>query len=845
MRMKTLFSAFVLSLALFVGCTADVSENFTPESSDAGMYRIGVEMDADCRVAMGEKDVNNEYPLYWQAGDQIVINGISVSEPLDAIFDGEKTAYFLTNIVPTYPLTVIYPGHVMLESGAISIPTEQDLLQDRLANGNGILIGHTVDEQDALKVEHASAYIRVPITGSTTIRRVFIEANGGERLSGKFFYTTDTNVLTAAGASDKISEENIQQKDSAGNYNYAPTSSESYLCVTGDVALSAQATDIFFALPAGTYSKGFSVTIVDAEGKSMTKSMGSASGYTLAAGSLLEMPALAYVSSDKVVGIHNEQDWIAFAQATNFAKWSADGKTINLYADLDFSSYESVPAATLDGNYTLDGNNHTISGLKGTGNTKYNSLLFCIVDEGCKVKNLTLGKVAGENADSHLTVTTSSASNDTVFSSPFCTVVAGELENCTNNATLNLKIGGSALNINAGGITTGNRHAEIAIGNVRNCTNNGSILLTSENATSYGNFRIGGVVGRALGAEVVGCTNTGNIDMQVGVASGYPQAGGVIGVSLETLPQKIEDCNNSGNINLVTTVAHTGHARLGGIIGSCTHNVKNCHNTGNVTAKVQKHAYMGGCIGTLDIDASLVVDGCTNKGDVILDTAYTGYNYFGGVCGMATREAETDIANYINNCTNHGAVTIKASGRARMGGISGSTCKMDNNTNYGAVSYLGTKGGQVSHIGGIAGSFGHAMSNCCNYGDVYVAAKASAVSVGGFGGYAVKRNSTQSGCKVDCKVTGYTGEFTASDGTVTKYAPGLLFGSLLTRKLTVGTSGAPFKVAGTLVCDGVETVIDSQDKIIPDYLTGGVYMGSKGELVLTYTQYESTKPADK
>lgn len=65
MRKKTLFSAFVLSLALFVGCTADLAENFVPESSDATLYRIGVEMDADCRVAMGEKDVNNEYPLYW------------------------------------------------------------------------------------------------------------------------------------------------------------------------------------------------------------------------------------------------------------------------------------------------------------------------------------------------------------------------------------------------------------------------------------------------------------------------------------------------------------------------------------------------------------------------------------------------------------------------------------------------------------------------------------------------------------------------------------------------------------------------------------------------------------
>ena len=47
-----------------------------------------------------------------------------------------------------------------------------------------------------------------------------------------------------------------------------------------------------------------------------------------------------------------------------------------------------------------------------------------------------------------------------------------------------------------------------------NCTNNGSILLTSENATSYGNFRIGGVVGRALGAEVVIATADGSVGIK-------------------------------------------------------------------------------------------------------------------------------------------------------------------------------------------------------------------------------------------------------------------------------------------------------------------------------------------
>jgi hypothetical protein len=193
----------------------------------------------------------------------------------------------------------------------------------------------------------------------------------------------------------------------------------------------------------------------------------------------------------------------------------------------------------------------------------------------------------------------------------------------------------------------------------------------------------------------------------------------------------------------------------------------------------------------------------------------------------------------MENCTNYGTVEMCNKGRIRMGGISGGTCIMTGCTNYGTVKYSSEIGRKSSHVGGLAGTFGHTFTNCCNYGAVEVAAPASLVAAGGFSGLAVKRNSTFIDCKADCTVSGFTGSV-ESEGETQPYSVGLLYGDVLTRNITVGTEGQPTKVAGKVIRDGVEIVIDDASDVTSANLLGRATTGS---LILTHTTYEATKPS--
>lgn len=831
---------YFVVLALAVGCTKDFETELTPsqdQANNGGRYTIAVDMTPVSRVAMEDKNSEGVYPLHWQVGDQVIINGTSVSDPLSMLFDGEKSAIFTTSTAPEYPLTIIYPGTMLSGEGTIMIPSEQTRLQERLANGNGIIIGYTVDAQDPLVVKHACAYIKVALRGSTSIKKVVLLATAGERLSGQFTYNGEHLTIAGIAPIQKGSSEEIQRSVD-GAYTFAPVESNSYIDISANTSLSTEPTDFIFAVPAGTYAKGFTVIAVDYDGNCMRKTLYSNEGKSLVAGTILEMPVLDYVA-EKPHGIYSASDWISFALDTNHSAWSADGKNINLYADIDLSSYESVPIASLDHGYTLNGNNHTISGINATNNTKYSGLLFSYIDKGAKVKNLTLGTTAGENADCRLTVTTTQTTSSAVFAAPFCIVTQGTIEGCTNNASLDLKVGGDKFSIIAGGITSGFISSSIAVGDLTSCHNAGHITLSSEAATSYNAWRIGGVVGRAVDMDITNCNNSGKISIVCDKALAYPQVGGVVGVS-SSATTSVSGCRNTGDVEVNLTAAHTSYAYIGGVVGVCAHNISDCHNEGKVSAVAGKHTYIGGVLGYLSADNALTIASCTNRGHVLFDSVYSGYNFAGGVCGYSTTEGETTNANKMENCTNYGTVEMCNKGRIRMGGISGGTCIMTGCTNYGTVKYSSEIGRKSSHVGGLAGTFGHTFTNCCNYGAVEVAAPASLVAAGGFSGLAVKRNSTFIDCKADCTVSGFTGS-AESEGETQTYSVGLLYGDVLTRVITVGTEAQPTKVAGTVIRNGVTIKVDSQAAVTSDNLLGNY---TKGSIDITHTIYEATKPSN-
>ena len=225
------------------------------------------------KVALGAKDAGS-YPLYWQSGDRVIINGTAVSEALDASFAGQATATFVTTAAVDYPLSIVYPSAVKGDASYILIPAEQNYNPGKLANGYGVLAGYS-SSAGAIVMKHLCGYIKIPVTGSGQVARMTLRALGGELLAGRFrvdFQTGSLSPVTAGTAVESASAISIQ----------------------GPAELSPSSTEFVFAVPGGLYSSGFEFTVEDGSGNGMTKTMYSSTGKSITAGIVTEMPALAY-----------------------------------------------------------------------------------------------------------------------------------------------------------------------------------------------------------------------------------------------------------------------------------------------------------------------------------------------------------------------------------------------------------------------------------------------------------------------------------------------------------------------------------------------------------------------
>lgn len=205
-------------------------------------------------------------------------------------------------------------------------------------------------------------------------------------------------------------------------------------------------------------------------------------------------------------------------------------------------------------------------------------------------------------------------------------------------------------------------------------TNYGSIKNST--TSDGGDHFSGGVIGKAQYGNVTNCVN-------YGVVNGVARAGGVIGqTGSKTAETLVENCVNYGKVN----ATHNKNSYAGGLIGCSDRVTKiiNCVNNGDVEGK---NYFVGGILGVIATNGAIIIDGCTNNGNITC-----GANGAGGILGGPV--AATSGAD-ITNCINNGTIT----GVNKVGGIAGSfkkgTVDETNNVNNGQVVATGENFGDI------------------------------------------------------------------------------------------------------------------------------------------------------
>ena len=648
---KTILAAFCLMGA--IACSNEL------EYQNDSRTVLTVELPGTTKTVLGEAQ-DGVRPVLWCKGDKISVNGV-VSDPLDVEGDVLKADFVLSGQVSA-PYEIIYPAGMVKDAETVTLPAGQKYAAgDNIVSGSMPMAGYSTTESVMMKQVCGILGIRLKMgTEANLIRYIEVTALGGEPVCGDFSVDFQNSTLSSEAKDADVIRMEVQKTfpaESANTFNVI--------------------------LPAGVYSAGFQVKVVDENGRAMVRSI--KGSRELGAGKLMLMPELEFVpnSEDKGVEIATPEEWNSFATAYNAGKYP-DSQIATITADLNFSSVGADKFVTLglrdgakqspDGpaKYfagTLNGNGKRILNLKadvpfiqaiGTG-----ALVKDVnIDKTCSFtpwyggeKQLEFGSLIGYCSEGTVKNCTSAAS----ITVSQCNAVANKeplyiggligrnraasISGCTSSATIvsdatYVTDATAKTSLYIGGFTG---YCSNPDGVLEKCTNTGNISVASTALNIY----VGGICAKASAGTITGCSNSGAITASTVKADGDPcqsiYLGGLFSIVDANKDQSIEvtGCSNSGDI---TSASDVKQQTIGGIAGRLsTYNVKFTGNTtsGNITTKAALQSlFCGGVFGRVTASQTLTFSGepCTGNINIAAtESSNQATIYCGGLIGQTTK----------------------------------------------------------------------------------------------------------------------------------------------------------------------------------------------------------------
>lgn len=649
---KTILAAFCLMGAI-------VCSNELEYQNDSRTV-LTLELPGTTKTVLGDAQ-DGVRPVLWCKGDKISVNGVA-SQAL-AIEENVPTASFVFEKELTAPYSIIYPASMVKDGGAvITLPSQQKVASgDNIVSGSMPMAGYSTTESVMMKQVCGILGIRLKMgTEVNLIRYIEVTALGGEPVCGDFTVDYQNGTLSSEVKDANVIRMEVQK------------------------TLPAESASAFnVILPAGVYSAGFQVKVVDENGRAMVRSI--KGSRELEAGKLMLMPELTFVPNgeEKGVEIATPEDWNSFATAYNAGEYP-DSQIATITADLDFLSVGADKFVTLglrdgakqspDGKAkkyfagTLNGNGKRIMNLKsdvpfiqaiGTGAL----VKDVIIDASCEfgvwygTKSIEFGPLVGYCSDGKITNCSSSATvtlsqcnslannNDLYVGGLVGRNRAAEIIGCTSSTSIVADAtyvvdAASKSNLYIGGFTG---YCSNPNGVLEKCTNTGNISVASTALNIY----VGGICARASAGTITGCSNSGAITASTVRADGDPcqsiYLGGLFSIVDANKDQSIEvtGCSNSGDI---TSASDVKQQTIGGIAGRLsTYNVKFTGNTtsGNITTKAALQSlFCGGVFGRVTASQTLTFSGepCTGNINIgATESSNQATIYCGSLIGQTTK----------------------------------------------------------------------------------------------------------------------------------------------------------------------------------------------------------------
>ena len=740
---KTILAAFCLMGA--IACSNEL------EYQNDSRTVLTLELPGTTKTVLGDAQ-DGVRPVLWCKGDKISVNGV-VSNPLDVEGNALKADFVLSGQVSA-PYEIIYPAGMVKDAATVTLPAGQKYAEgDNIVSGSMPMAGYSDTESVMMKQVCGILGIRLKMgTEANLIRYIEVTALGGEPVCGDFSVDFQNSTLSSEAKDADVIRMEVQKTfpaESANTFNVI--------------------------LPAGVYSAGFQVKVVDENGRAMVRTI--KGSCELGAGKLMLMPELEFVpnSEDKGVEIATPEDWNSFATAYNAGKYP-DSQIATITADLDFSSVNADKFVTLglrdgakqspDGpaKYfagTLNGNGKRIMNLKsdvpfiqaiGTG-----ALVKDVnIDKTCSFtpwyggeKQFEFGSLIGycsdgtvKNCTSEATVTVSQCN---AVANKFPLYVGGlvgrnrsaNISDCTSSATIvsdatYVTDAAAKTDLYIGGFTG---YCSNPNGVLENCSNTGNISVASTALNIY----VGGICAKASAGTVSQCINSGSIETTMARAKKDPckflYLGGLFGVintDKDNSPSIVNGCSNSGAIISRSNVKQLYIGGVAGLLDSPNTTLTDNTSSGNITTtKRLRNLYCGGLFGAVTQAIELNLNGEPYTGVIkigTIESSTVSYLYCGGLIGQTTADVKVSGSatwksslSYVVNATNDDNIAAESFFGGICGCAYGASINLSGMKSEGTIA-IDTLKHTISGVGGIIGGAtkGTSISDCSNSSKVSV-----------------------------------------------------------------------------------------------------------------------------
>ena len=698
--MKNLTRIFMVAMALFAySCVTDTTEDLGVQLGANGQSEIALSLE-ESRTHINGK-AGEVYPLYWSKGDQIAVNGIA-SEPLTEEAHGKAATTFKISGGLNYPLSIVYPapakGTVAAEGmQVVTFQATQNYTVGSFAEGAVPMYAYVATANEYIKLQHLAGVLCFAIKGEgKTLTSMTLKSESGA-IAGNFDLNCADGTLTAQADATNVVTVSFGE----------------------GLTLSAEATPIYVAVPAGDYGI-FAITLNTATDR-MSIRFDSEGAKAVKPGVIREFAEFEYaanVAEDGAFLIESKEDLIQFAKiASNFEPYTS----AKVVANVDMTGYDWTPIEGFDS--AFDGGNFEIKGLTAP-----------LFDEtaATEIKNVKL-------VDVNIV-----ESERTYFGALACKITSTEavVENCSVSGAITANLSTDKAHI------TGLFDTSASTKKFSNLTSDVKIKITGKITDQL--YAVGGMFSHS--GELENVKNLSSIEY-AGTECPDLRIGGVVQTC-----KNITECQNGSPTDkskgALIVNGTCGPIRIGGIAALATSGtMTKCVNYGKIYTTENsnsKQIFMGGICG-LSQNATTTYIACENNGELAIEQSIVNASgpRVGGFIGQIMTSGTLTITD---GFINRGAININPKDCLDNIQVAGFVANYSTDIttastgiilNEGDITYSGTATKGITRIAGIAAAsskaFPHEALTFVNAGDITVTGTAPTLTVGGIYGNSGKK----------------------------------------------------------------------------------------------------------